>query len=199
MKSKKSLIALCLIVLVAVISLTYAYFSSRQNIENEFKTDAFSASVVQTIVSPDDWAPGKTIDKNVVASNNGDVDVAVRISYTEEWKSSENAILDNEVNGERLAIINFSNEDDWFKEGNYYYYNKKISKNEQSSSFISSITYNASAVNSTVCENSLDGKNTKCITKITGYEGATYTLNIKMELVQYSAYKQAWSTNVVIN
>ena len=199
MKNKKSLIALVLIVIVGIIGFTYAYFSNSYNLSNEFETLPFNTSVNETIISPDDWVPGSTIEKNVIATNNSDVDVAVRISFTEEWKSSNDVVLDNEIDGVRLALINFSNESDWIHNGDYYYYRKKLSKNEQTNSLISSVTYNANAVNNTECENSNDGKSKKCITKITGYEGATYTLNIKIDLVQFATYQAAWGTNVVIN
>ena len=148
-KRNKSLVALLLVLTVGLIGLTIAYFSNSTSIENEFKTNPYGTTVDEEFTSPSNWLPGDTTDKTVTVTNSGEVDEAVRISYTDSWIAKDGTILsglidsngnltDEEENSERAAIINFSNNNDWTYDNGYYYYNYKLSPNETTSSLIDS-------------------------------------------------------------
>lgn len=209
MNNKKSLIALILIALVAVVGLTIAYFTDSVTFENQFKTKPYSTSVTEEFVSPNNWTPGTETSKTVYATNDGDVDVAVRVSYTEKWLSKNGDTLSNTYNGSNAAIINLDNETEWTYNNGYYYYNNKLTKGNSTSSFMKSVTFNPLVQADSNCTNEEDiidsttnekiGVKTTCSSTGDGYDGATYTLTIKVETVQYDSYKDAWSTNVVIN
>ena len=191
------IIAITLLVIGGIVGTTIAYFSSNATFANEFKTKPYSTEARETFVSPDNWTPGTTTEKEVIAKNTGDVDVAVRVSYSENWRDSHGEELPLIPGEEPMAIINFANQDHWIKNGNYYYYNKKLSKNEETSSFIDSVTFNKNAIAALNCTTTTTGdqKSVSCTSTGTGYDGATYTLNVFVEIVQY---KEIWSTNVDI-
>lgn len=196
MKNKKVLIALVVLLLIRGVSGTVAFFTETDTVVNEFDSGQIKAYVTENFTSPSDWRPGSTTNTSVIATNPDNVLVAVRISLNEEWIGANDEVLPNEVNDLRVAILNFNNSN-WIKEGDYYYYYKSLAKNESTDSLISSVTYNPSILGTTSCVESNDGSNIKCI-NTSGYEGATYTLTTRVELVQYRNYKASWNTNVEI-
>ena len=137
MNNKKTIITLILVLFIGIIGLTVAYFSNSTTIDNLFSTKEYGSTITETFTSPSNWLPGDVTEKKVVATNTGEVDQAVRISYTEKWISTNN----NELNGwihedgtksnhktelelntdERVALINFDNNDDWTYNNGYYY------------------------------------------------------------------------------
>ena len=198
-RSKKPLLGLLVLLLVGIVGVTIAYFTGVIEFPNVFKTKPYSTKSVETFISPDNWLPGTTTDKKVVATNLGDVDVAVRVSYTESWKSNDGTTLPLKQGTVTAAVINFDNTSSWTKSGNYYYYNKKLSKNDSTNSFIKSVTFNKDVVSEPTCTTSADGLEKSCLSSGKKYDNATYTLKIKVETVQFDAYKDAWNTNVTIN
>ena len=128
-KKNKNFMVLLLVLCVGLIGLTIAYFSNSTSVENEFETAEYGTTYTQEFVSPDNWLPGDISSNNLDVENIGDLDVAVRISYTEEWipnNSNEtltgwihadgtksNHTTEQELaNDVRAALINFANEDD---------------------------------------------------------------------------------------
>lgn len=196
MKNKKVLIALVVLLLVRGASGTIAFFTKTDTVVNEFDAGNIKAYVTENFTSPTNWRPGTTTNTSVIATNPDDVLVAVRISLNEEWIGANNEVLPNEVNGLKVAILNF-NDSNWIKEGDYYYYYKSLEKNESTNSLISSVTNNPNILGTTSCEESSDGSKIKCI-NTSGYEGATYTLTTRVELVQFRNYKTSWNTSVEI-
>ena len=113
-KSKKSLVALLLVAVLGIVGATIAYFTSTDTFENLFGTKPYSMEVVETFESPDDWTPGTTTNKTVVATNKGDVEAAVRVSYTESWVDANGdplSLTDSATpTPNRAAIINFASD-----------------------------------------------------------------------------------------
>lgn len=209
MIKKKNIIPVALILItigvIGVIGSTFAYFTSEVRLLNIFKTDSYDTEVTETFESPDDWVPGMTTDKKIVATNKGSVDAAVRISYTEKWLDKDNNTLplQNE-DGISASLINFSQDLDqnWTKrteEGvTYYYYNSRLKKGESSSSLIESVTFNPEITSNSSCFEDIINHVLICDTN-NEYMGGSYILDIKVETVQYDGYKEAWSTSVDID
>lgn len=197
MKNKKSLIAIVLIAIIGVVGVTFAYFSNTTTIENVFKTKPYSTEAYEEFVSPENWTPGTTTDKKVYVTNNGSVNVAVRMSYTESWVSADGTTLSGVQDDNQAAIINFANTTDWtynpegYEEG-YYYYNTDLAPNATTSSFIESVTFNSAIVSEATCTTDEDTKTTNCVSTGKGYDGATYTLTIKVETLQADAKDEVW-------
>lgn len=209
--NKKPLLAIGLLLLVGVVGTTLAVFTNTVDIPNLFKAATYHTEVEENFKSPEDWLPGTTTPKTVIARNTGDVEVAVRVSYEESWKSQNGATLPLAQNQSgtnvTAAVINFSNVDNghWIlKEENgkkYYYYYKKLAKDGVTDSFIESVTFNEKILPDLTCNKTTVGNKTTetCNSSGNGYDGATYTLNINVEFVQFDQYKTYWKTTAEIS
>ena len=197
-KNKKVILALVLLLGMAA---TFAYYTTTDSFENIFKTSKYGTKVEEVFESPDDWTPGDETSKTVIATNTGDVCENVRVSYTESWKNENNNDLPlvDPILNERIAIINFDNTADWKQNGNYYYYNKNLLKNESTTSFIKSVTYNPNYATSGMnCTSTTEGNKTtkECSTGNDSYAGATYKLTITVETIQCDAMESEWGVTI---
>ena len=211
-RNKKPILFGIMMILVGVaIGGTFAYFTSSDTFENTFSTKPYVMEVTEQFESPTDWTPGTTTNKTVIATNKGDVDAAVRVHYTEEWKDANNQTLPltQTVSGNtiRAAIINFADDYNtkWTtstEDGvTYYYYKTKISKNQSTSSLLKSVQFNPDIPITTTdnCVDDATAHTRTCTTTTSGYAGGTYKLTVYVETVQHDQYKNAWGTNVTIN
>ncbi len=214
--NKKTIIAIVLLAVIGIVGGTLAYFTSQAQFQNIFRTKPYSTELTEEFDAPDNWIPGEETSKKVYVTNKGDVPVAVRISYTEEWVGEDGTttldLIQTKEDGSKVtaALINFPNTDDWVEHleadgKTYFYYNKAVARDEQTSLFIDKVTFNKDIDIKYNCENSTttnaEGKTiTSQVCRSTGdtYAGATYTLTIKIETVQFDAFKAYWGTNIDI-
>lgn len=197
MKNKKKLLALVGISVFTILGGTLAYFTTSDTITNIFKTAKYGAQIIETFESPDDWTPGTTTSKNISVTNNGSIDMAVRASYEEKWTNANgNDIALQDSDGNVASIINFN--DEWKKDsdGHYYYGLKnnliRLQPNASSSSFISGVTFNENISASLTKKVSDDGKTITYESTGNSYDGAKYTLTIKIETIQYDQALNLW-------
>lgn len=196
MKNKKSLVALVALLVVGVVGSTFAYFTTTKTFKNEFATEGYKTSVSETFDSPKDWTPGTTTSKVVTATNEGDVEVAVRVKLEEAW--SNGLALTQTTDGEtwNVAVINFANEDKWELKNGYYYYKEVLAKGESTLPLFTSVTYNdkmTAELAGIVCTETTNGNTvTQTCTSGNGYAGATYTLNVTVETIQADASEEVW-------
>ena len=201
MKKIKNKKVILVLVLLLGIAASFAYYTTTDSFENIFKTSKYGTKVEEVFESPDDWTPGDETSKTVIATNTGDVCENVRVSYTESWKNENNndlPLVDPTLN-ERIAIINFDNTADWKQNGNYYYYNKNLLKNESTTSFMKSVTYNPNYATSGMnCTSTTEGNKTtkECSTGNDSYAGATYKLTITVETIQCDAMESEWGVTI---
>ena len=173
------------------VGVTLSFFTSTSELENEFKSGRYKTVSTDNFTSPSDWKPGDTTPKTITTKNEGTMPVRVRVKLTEEWKSENNNVLPLEYNNERVSIINFDNEDDWVKDGDYYYYIGELAPGEETSSLIESITYNPNTPSDMNCTS--DNGVYNCKSTGDGYDGGTYTLNVTVETVQSDLAVSAWN------
>ena len=212
---KKNLIVLLLIAVIGIVGVTIAYFSSTITFENEFQTKEYGTTYTESFVSPDNWLPGDTTEKTVTVTNSGWVDEAVRISLSEIWTPNDsnetltgwihadgtksNHTTEEELSTDvRAAVIIFTNNSDWTKVGDYYYYNYKLAPNQTTDSLIESVTFNALTKLGDTCTPSTNNGTTTitCNSSGSDYDNATYKLTINIETVQYNKYKEAWGVDI---
>lgn len=198
-KKRTPLIALVLLLVVGVVGVTIAYFTNERSFDNLFHAEDFSTTFTETFDSPQNWTPGTTTPKTVQVTNTGDVVVAVRASIeSQTWVNANgNALgLEQEQENDTMvpaAIINYTANSGWTKVGDYWYYNDALKKGESTAkSFIESVKFNEKIKASQNCVESADKKTVTCTSTGDGYDGATYTLKIKVETAQYENYKAAW-------
>ena len=217
MNNKKTVVALLLVAIIGVVGLTIAYFANSTSVDNTFTTKEYGTTYTETFVSPDNWLPGDTTEKTLVATNTGEVDQAVRVLVTESWTTNNNGTLNGWIHSdgtksthttqseletdERVAILNLANTSDWTKVGNYYYYNYKLAPTESTTSLLESVTFNSKTRLDDTCTttNNNGVTTTTCNSSGDDYDNATYTLTLTIETVQYNKYATAWSTGNTVN
>ena len=192
-KNKKTMIAIIVSLFVVVVGTTYALFFSNTSIANLFSVGNFNVVTTETFTSPASWQPGQEIPKTITATNNGDIQAAFRVKYTESWVDSNNNPISNVP--ANAVTINFINTRDWSYNSTdgYYYYNWIIEPGDTTRSLISGITLNQNLTGSANCVE--DGNTYNCSSSLSGLSGATYTLTFTKETVIYSKYQQYWQTN----
>ena len=173
---------LSLLIIGLVIGGTFAYFTSTFSIPNVFNSKPYSTKITEDFVSPSNWTPGTVTSKKFNVTNTGDVDVAVRVSYTESWVSANGDPLPLTQNNERVALIQWYSLNNWTNSNGYFYYNYKLTKNESTQPLIKAVEFNKNVVNDANCVTS--GNEITCTSSGDGYDGATYTLTITAETVQ---------------
>ena len=213
-KNKRALLLggiLCLA--FATIAITIAYNRDSSVLANNFELGGIYKTVTtEEFIGPDNWAPCQEVPKTVTVKNEGNVDVAVRISYEEYWRDGREGYqeyrLSPEKNGVRLAIIEFQNETDWELRDGYYYYKHTLAPGESSNSLFKSVTLNCEANmvdEDSYCSEMPDGT-TECMTapvtiltpctlggcSSNYYQAAKYHLKIKVETIQADK-RGAWS------
>ncbi|MBQ9318510.1 MAG: hypothetical protein IJR82_02640, partial [Bacilli bacterium] len=166
----------------------------------------YGTTYIEKFTSPDNWLPGDETEKTLEVTNSGNVDEAVRVKVEESWKSKNGTTLLLKQGDNVAALINFINGDDWTKvevdneDYYYYYYNYKLAPGETTSKLLDKVTFNSAITSSATCSDTIvDGTTTRtCNSNETGYDGATYTLTLTVETIQYNKYQGAWDTSVNI-
>ena len=194
-------ILIATLTLLGIVGFTIAYFTSSTDFENEFQTGLYQTEATETFVSPENWMPGDTTPKTLTVTNTGNVDVKARVCISEEWTSSNDDTLPNEVGGVSMAIINLDNTSDWTKKGNCYEYSEVLEPNDTTSSFIQSVTFNPEAEADVECTTTtLNGTTTKeCTSTGDGYDNATYKLTLTVETVQANKASELWNPIQYVN
>jgi len=188
--NKKKLLIVSAISIFTILGGTLAYFTTSTNITNILKTALYQNEIVETFTAPTDWTPGTTTPKTIKVTNNGSIDMAVRVSYTEKWTSANgNNLSLKDEDGNVASIIDFN--DDWTldEDGYYYYgskaYKTKVAPGETTTSFMNSVTFNEN-IKSTLTETiSDDGQTITYTSSGNGYDNAKYTLTVKIDTIQY--------------
>ncbi|MCR4794090.1 MAG: BsaA family SipW-dependent biofilm matrix protein [Ruminococcus sp.] len=100
-KEKRVLIAsLCIAAAIAAGS-TFAWFTSKDEVTNRLSASAaYNVSIAEDFQPPEEWVPGQVIEKNVSATNTGNVDAFVRM-----WMQGEMRVIKEDANGVALDSI----------------------------------------------------------------------------------------------
>lgn len=164
---KRKIAALGGLAALAAVGGTWAYFNQTAAITNPFHTEGgYETSVIEHFNPADgqEWKPGVTVDKDVIASNTGDADVLVRVKMDEVWNrqvggdmevlnnfdSSQTAFLnpsqldstDGKVAGDNTVVEKEINNTDWeFNEiDGYWYYKTRLAAHKSTESLLKSVT-----------------------------------------------------------
>lgn len=95
MKKNTKVLALAGLGVVTLVGGTFAYYSASQTFNNPFDTSNYGTSAVEKFNPGDgnEWVPGATVDKEVIATNTGEGDVWVRVKFDEEWTKADGSAL----------------------------------------------------------------------------------------------------------
>ena len=114
MKMNKKAAALGGLAAVAVVGGTWAYFNQTAAITNPFSTGSYGGSIVESFnpSEGDNWQPGATVDKEVVAENTGNSPLLVRVKMAETWSRNGMAgTMPNITSADGDAFLNVSQAD----------------------------------------------------------------------------------------
>lgn len=114
MKMNKKAAALGGLAAVAVVGGTWAYFNQTAAITNPFSTGRYGGSIVESFnpSEGDNWQPGATVDKEVVAENTGNSPLLVRVKMAETWSRNGMAgTMPNITSADGDAFLNVSQAD----------------------------------------------------------------------------------------
>ena len=195
--NKLPLLAVGLLLASAAIVFTIAYNANIATLSNDFAMAKYEIIATEEFTSPDNWKPCDETEKLFTITNNGTVDVAVRLKYEEYWRNkADTTTLPLEKDGVRLATISFQNESDWeLREDGYYYYKTSLAPGATTSSLFKSVKLdcNADFGKTNVCRTTTTG--VVCEKPADEYEGAKYHLRITAETIQYDASSE-WAETI---
>ncbi len=172
MKNKKPLAALIALLLLGVVGVTFAYFTTTESVPNEFRVGgSYGSKIVETFPFGEDdrWLPGQQVEKVVNVNNTGEIPMVVRMKYTEAWDPSTLSGLLSDGTS-RAAIISTIDTTKWKYDGSeWYYYYKVLDANTSTDTpFIEHVTLNPNL------DQELDAN----------YLGKKYTLTVTAETIQ---------------
>ena len=197
-KSRKAFIALCCLILIVSIGVTFALFFSNTSRENIYDLGNFNVVTSETFESPSSWMPGDKINKTITATNNGDISAVFRVRYVERWEDANGNDITSSVSPNTVTI-NYANENQWYynSDDGYYYYKNVLKPGDTSGSIISCVSLNENLTGSSSCE--MSGNTYNCTSNLSGLAGAHYILTFTKETVSYNKYKAYWSTDYDVN
>lgn len=165
MKMNKKAAALGGLAAVAVVGGTWAYFSQSAEITNPFSTGSYGGSIVESFnpSDGDNWQPGATVDKEVVAENTGNSPLLVRVKMAETWSRKDIAgtmpnitsadgeeflnvaqidSKDGNTAGDSTVVHkNLAENDAWTQgEDGYWYYKGQLAPGATTESLLESVT-----------------------------------------------------------
>ena len=202
MKNKKPIIFAALLFIVCLtIGGTIAYYTSSDTFNNIFKTGTYEIQTQEVFESPDNWTPGTTTPKTVIATNKGTTSAAVRVKLTPSWVDRDgNPLPLQDYDYSDVVSINFNVDSyrRWIYQDGYYYYKRALKENESTTSLIDSVTFNSyiEIDKNKSCEE-VDGIRT-CTTEYNDYAGGKYTLQVDIETCQFDKYKEIWDTDIYL-
>lgn len=194
------IILITVIILVTTVRFTYALTDDNSNLFSVFKSNKYQTEIIEDNINSDNWLPGNTIDKNIYIENKGNSDIVVRASIIEEWVSRNGKKLSGFQNDNKAALINISDNNDWIKIGDYYYYKHKLSKSAKTSNLIDSVTFNVAIEAESGCikEYGEGTIKTICTSSDSSYAGASYKLKVVVDTIEYDLYKKEWNIDLEI-
>lgn len=133
MKMNKKAAALGGLAAVAVVGGTWAYFNQTAAITNPFSTGRYGGSIVESFnpSDGDNWQPGATVDKEVVAENTGNSPLLVRVKMAETWsRNDQNMIAINSEKQPDFTAVKQANAEDGLVEGDQTVVWKNLAEND---------------------------------------------------------------------
>lgn len=104
MKGKGKWIAAGLLLCVAAIGGTLAYFNQTMTLTNEFDTGTYDTELVEEFKPSEgqNWEPGTEVNKDVTVKNAGTLPVVVRVKFKETWERDGNAFYSYDTVEDRV-------------------------------------------------------------------------------------------------
>lgn len=181
----KALLFLIPLLVVGIVGVTLAYFTSRSNIKNEFQVLTYNVDMTEE--SSGTWG-----NKKVTVINRDTTPVVVRVSYNEIWSKEDSEFgyrtLNNVINGTNVVNKNWTNtwKNDFVAGDDGWYYYKKVLGASTGIELITSISLNRTVIDSSPFTDD--------------YLSYDYEFNFGFEAIQATeeAVKELWGFDITI-
>lgn len=169
--------------LAGVVVGTFAVSQNSAVLNNVFEIADYETTFTEEFQAPSNWKTCDTVDKKIYVKNDTDVDIVARVKLDEEWTAANGMGLPLVSNGsgERMAIVNMTDNSGWTLDGTYYY-SPTLAPGQTSTSVISGVTLN--------CDANLD--------EDYRYGNAQYKLSAKVETIQADRASTEWHKIAVL-
>lgn len=150
-KKTKHIIIILALALLAVIGMTIAYYTSRNDFKNEFSVAKPGVAVVEEFNPADDWVPGEEKTKEAWFTNSGEIDMLLRFHVDVAWEADTAPA--NAKEAAEVVTLNrdsaFENNFVSFTENDkvYYYYKKVLKPGEATTNVLDSVTFSSDLSN----------------------------------------------------
>lgn len=155
-KKKLSALLLAGILTAGVVGGTFAWFTSKDTVTNQFATGGTNdddsnagIDIWEKFKEPTNVVPGTTTDKLVQVKNTSTYDQFIRVKITPKWEDEEL----NTTEGLSYLGLNFVEgslgyeQGQWLKDGDYYYYIGKVAGGKFTNTLLESVTLSKNAGN----------------------------------------------------
>ena len=151
-KKKLSALLLAGILTAGVVGGTFAWFTSKDTVTNQFATGGTNdddkntgIDIWEKFEKPTNVVPGTTTDKLVQVKNTSTYDQFIRVKITPKWEKDG---LDASYLGLNFVEGSLGNEQgQWLKDGDYYYYIGKVAGGKFTNTLLESVTLSKNAGN----------------------------------------------------
>lgn len=135
-KSKLSILLICGVMALGTIAVTYAAFTSKDQVTNVFKLGDVDIEVEEEFEEPQEWN-GESYKKKVAVKNVGESDALIRVALSPRWVDEDGNPWAGDTS---IVSYKFISNSDWIdgKDG-YYYYNKRVAKGNATSNLIDTV------------------------------------------------------------
>lgn len=172
------------VVAVALVGGTLAWFTDSEIATNMFKTGSVEVKIDETFTPVTDWTPGTVTNKDVTIENTGKSPAFIRVKLDKGWydvNDTENkSKLDLDTTNIVPSILNEATtptEDKWILGGDgYYYYIGIVGPNTSTAQLLDSVEF----------KNGTDDNQ---------YAGLKLNVDVEVDAIQTTnkAYRDAWS------
>lgn len=183
-RKKRTVLAVSAVGVLLLVGVTIAVSHDRAFFANLFKLGYYQTEFIETFDSPEDWAPCDETPKTVIAKNDSDTKIYVRLKYDEYWRAKDGVTdLPLTKDGITLAEIIFQNETDWNLRDGWYYYKTPLNPGESTSSLFKAVklSCNADFGTDNVCHDTASGQ--VCEKPADQYEEARYHLFVTVQTI----------------
>ena len=155
-KKKLSALLLAGTLTAGVVGGTFAWFTSKDTVTNQFATGGTNdddkntgIDIWEKFEKPTNVVPGTTTDKLVQVKNTSTYDQFIRVKITPKWEDEEL----NTTEGLSYLGLNFvegslgDEQGQWLKDGDYYYYIGKVAGGKFTNTLLKSVTLSKNAGN----------------------------------------------------
>lgn len=151
-KKKLSALLLAGTLTAGVVGGTFAWFTSKDTVTNQFATGGTNdddkntgIDIWEKFEKPTNVVPGTTTDKLVQVKNTSTYDQFIRVKITPKWEKDG---LDASYLGLNFVEGSLGNEQgQWLKDGDYYYYIGKVAGGKFTNTLLESVTLSKNAGN----------------------------------------------------